>query len=345
MRQGGRRLKRWGAVSVLLTLEFGLLGCGGGGETAAPALDHVVDVGLTGGDGRFDYQSIDPDRHLLVIAHLGANQVILFDLRSRSVVATIDDVSDVRGVLAVPSLGRIYATATGSHELVAIDTDERRIVARTEIGSFPDGIAYDPDTQRVFVSDGDAITAVDARSNEVVSTVSLPGGVGNVQADPETGHVFANHQGGSEVVEIDPASLSITRRITLSGCDGNHGLLVDSLRRRAFIACEGNARLITVDLATGKQIGMLATGDGPDVLAFDPARNRLYVAAESGVVSVFATDDNTREIGRLRVAANAHSIAVDPVTHLLYVPLTDGGHGVPVLRIMQPADVRASADR
>ena len=73
------------------------------------------------------------------------------------------------------------------------------------------------------------------------------------------------------------------------------------------------------------------------VLAADPGLHRLYVASESGVLSVYATGAGAvREIAHAKLADNAHSVAVDPATHLVYLPLTDGGYGVPVLRVMKP---------
>jgi len=42
---------------------------------------------------------------------------------------------------------------------------------------------------------------------------------------------------------------------------------VDAPRRLAFIACDGNATLLTLDLRTWKETGSDEVGDDPDVLA------------------------------------------------------------------------------
>ncbi len=327
------------SAALLVATLLGAGACARGADSGSRLpLTRVAQVPLSGGSGRFDYQSIDPSRHLLAIAHLGAGEVILFDLAKRKVVATIGGVSDVRGVLAVPGLHRVYAAATGTHELVAIDEVTHRVVARTPIGSFPDGVAYDEPTGRVFVSDGDAVTVVDSRTGTVVGHVSLLGGVGNVLPDPVTGHLLVNHEGGTTLVELDPKTLAVIRRIALTGCEGNHGLFVQKRPHRAFIACEGNAKLVVVDLAARRQVARLSTGSGPDVLAADPKGGRLYVACESGTVSVFATGAaKVRLLAGAKLADNAHSVAVDPATRLVYFPLTDGGGGKPALRIMRPA--------
>jgi DNA-binding beta-propeller fold protein YncE len=73
-------------------------------------------VPLPGAATRFDYQSLDPKTGRLVLAHLAASEVVVFDVKSNRVVGTIPDVDHVHGVLTVPELGRVYATATGTNE-------------------------------------------------------------------------------------------------------------------------------------------------------------------------------------------------------------------------------------
>jgi DNA-binding beta-propeller fold protein YncE len=142
--------------------------------------------------------------------------------------------------------------------------------------------------------------------------------------------------GKEQLVAIDPARLRVVSRVHLAGCEGAHGVYVDSARRLAFVACEDNSQLVVVDLEKGRATSRVPVGEGPDVLAFDAALGRLYVAAESGVVSIFAERGRSlRELGRDELASHAHSVAVDPKTHLVYFPLEDVD-GRPVLRIMRP---------
>src|SRR5215210_7575912 len=92
-----------------------------------------------------------------------------------------------------------------------------------------------------------------------------------------------------------------------------------STRRGAsrFVACDGNATLLVVDLRTGRVTGRFRVGDDdPDVLDFDAGLRRLYVAAESGVVAVFAERRRKLvKLGQALLARGAHSVAVDPRTH------------------------------
>jgi YVTN family beta-propeller protein len=311
--------------------------CGRGLADSPLPLKTVADIQLPGNATRLDYQSLDPRRHLLFIAHLGDGEVIVVDTKGRRVLVTIPDIKAVHGVLVVPELRTAYASATGSNEIVAISEDSLRITGRTEGGVYPDGLAYDPNTKHVFVSDehGNTDTVIDTHSNKRVATIELGGQVGNTQYDPVSHHIFVNVQGLGRLVEIDPLSNSILKRTPLAGCEGNHGLLIDAAQRRAFIACEDNATLVWLDLRTMRIVKSWTIGDNPDVLALDSRAHQLYVAAESGVVSVFSDAASVSRIAQAFLAPAAHTVAVDPTARLVYFPLEDVG-GRPVLRMMEP---------
>jgi DNA-binding beta-propeller fold protein YncE len=310
------------------------------GVASPPALPlvRVVDVALGGRATRLDYESVDAARHRLFIAHLGDSAVIVFDTQERRVVARIPGISDVHGVLAIPELGIVYASATGTNEVVAIDESTLKITARMPGGVYPDGMAYASDVGKLYVSDehGGTDTVIDVRRNRALGAVPLGGDVGNTQYDPVSKHIFVNVQTRQELVEIDPTTDKIVTRTRLPQADSNHGLLIEPEQRRAFIACEGNHKLLVLDLNTRRTIDSFDVGAGPDVLAYDAALRWLYVAAESGVVSVFElADGRLSKRGEGLLGPNAHVVAVDPISHQSFYPLKDVD-GSPVLRVMAP---------
>jgi hypothetical protein len=62
----------------------------------------VGGVALPGDGSRFDYASLDAERGLLFVAHLGANEVIEVDVHVHRVVRTIANIDQVHGVFVVP---------------------------------------------------------------------------------------------------------------------------------------------------------------------------------------------------------------------------------------------------
>ncbi|MEX3934237.1 YncE family protein [Paraburkholderia phymatum] len=301
-------------------------------------LTHVADFPLPGHTTRLDYESYDPDRHLLFIAHLGDGEVIVFDVGASRVVARIAGVSSVHGVLAIPEMARVYASATGTDEIVAIDEATLKIVARMPGGHYPDGMAYAPEVHKLYASDetDSTETVVDVRTNQRVATTPLGGEVGNTQYDAQSHHIFVNVQTRNELVEIDPTVDRIVARFALQGADHNHGLLIGPQDSLAFVACQGNDKLLAFDMKARRVVQSFDIGKDPDVLAFDPEQGRLYVAGEGGVVSVFSVKgSNVNKIGEGRLGPNAHVVTVDPATHRSYFPLKNVD-GRPVLRVMAP---------
>ncbi len=202
-------------------------------------------------------------------------------------------------------------------------------------GSFPDGIAYDPELKRVFVSCefGSVVTVFDALNNRVITNIHMGGHVGNTHFDPVSKMIFSTVQTLGQLVEIEPKSLSIVARYRLKGCKGPHGFYIIDKPHIAFITGEDNASYVVFDMSTKEMIVRGNVADGPDVLAYDSGYHRLYVGSESGVVSVFDIEDTTvKEIGSGYLAAHAHSVSVDQETRRVFFPLQDVG-GRPVLRI------------
>src|SRR5882762_2789164 len=171
-------------------------------------LKKVADVPLPGGAVRFDYQSLDASHDRLYIAHMNADQLVVFDTKKREVVANLDGFSRVHGVWAVPELGKVYASVTGEHKVAAVDMKTLQTLSRVGPINYPDGIAYAPGPQRIFVSDehGDVDAVIDTKTNSLVASIPLGGGAGNTVYDSGSGHILVAVHQKNELVAIDPAN-------------------------------------------------------------------------------------------------------------------------------------------
>lgn len=302
-----------------------------------PGLELVREVPLPGPANRFDYQSFDPSTRRIYMNHMNAGRTIVFDTDSNRVVTEIKDVPRATGVWVVPSHHQVYISAAGAHEVAIVDDRTLTITSRVGGIRFPDGIAYAPEADKVFVSDesGGADVVIDAKTGAKRSTIDLGGEAGNTHYDSVSHCILVAVQTRNQMVAIDPVSEQIVQRYDLPGSDQPHGFTLDAPDRLAFISCEGNAALIVLDLRTMKPIQQLEVADDPDVLAWDPSWRRLYVSAESGVLSAFWLNGATlRPVGEVR-APHAHTVSVDPRTHRVYLPL-ENINGHPMLRIYEP---------
>src|SRR3989454_4057838 len=186
-------------------------------STAEAPLRLVADEPLPGNAPRFDYQSLESASGRLFISHMGAGQLVVFDVRAGRVIGNLDGFPTVTGVLAVPAEHRAYASATGDHAVVVVDDSTLQIVARVPGPRFPDGIAYAPAERWVFVSDesGRRDFVIDAASNTVVAQIELDGEAGNTQYDAGSHCVIVAGPTPNQLVAIDPVPGHIVRPGTL----------------------------------------------------------------------------------------------------------------------------------
>ncbi len=364
-----KALHRWATLATALILIASAPGAGCAREHSKSNADapsflrlfrHVGDFPLGRAANRMDYQSLDPAAHRLYIAGMGAGKLLTFDVEHNNLVASLKGFPKVTGVLAVPDLHKVYASvpgaglipslsvalgmvglSSGRGAVAIVDTRTLREIARVPGGVFPDGIAYDPKDRRIFVSDelGSAVLVIDADSNRLMARIAPGGEVGNVRYDPITARIYAPIQSRNALAVIDPVNLHLVARHPLPGGEHPHGLAIAPDQTIGYVACDGNDRLLTVDLATGKVLDNQPVAHDPDVLAIDPKARRLYVASESGRLSTFdiAAASRPRSLGEVFVGSDAHSVAVDPATHRLYFPLADV-KGRSVLRVLVPAE-------
>ena len=298
------------------------------------------DVPLTGGVSRFDYQTLDPQTGTLYISHMGAGQIIVFNTLQGKVSTVLNGFPGVTGLLVIPELHRLYASVTRHHQVMVLDSQSLKTIAKIPAGHFPDGMAYVPETRQLYVSDemGGEVTVIDVSTNQRTASLKMGGEVGNTRYDSGSHSVLVSVQGKNELAVIDPRTEKITNHIPIKGGKHPHGLYLDPKSHLAFIACDGDEKLVVIDLNNFQEIGVTDVGKDPDVLAFDDNLGYLYVASESGVVSIFRVRDRKIEkFGDFPVGQNAHSVLVDSKTHLVYFPLRKVNKG-PVLRIMKPAN-------
>jgi DNA-binding beta-propeller fold protein YncE len=331
-------MKKLALVPVLLFAPLCVLQPLNGQPAATTLLKRVADIPLPGGTTRFDYQSFDPDAGRLYFSHMGDGELMVFDTRAEKLIAHLPGFPTMTGVLAVPSLKRVFGSVTKNHEIAVVDTESLAVVKRIPDGRFPDGLAFSPETKKLYVSDesGGVETVIDTRTNEKTGSIPLGGEAGNTQYDPTSHLIYVAVQTKNQLVVIDPQSDKIIARHDLKKGKHPHGFYIDAVRGRAYISCQGDNKLIVFNLQSHQEEEVFPVKEDPDVIAFDNGLNLLYVACESGGVSNFkAAMGKLTKLGHADVGPNSHTVAVDSKTHKAYFPLKNL-NGSPVLRIMVP---------
>ena len=129
------------------------------------------------------------------------------------------------------------ASVTGNHQVAAVDTESLKTLGTTGPITYPDGLAYAPKQNKVFVSDlhGGVDAVIDAASNKLIANILLGGGVGNTVYDSVSGHILVAVHSVNLLAAIDPGTNQIVSRIPLAGIKKPHVVALNTGDQVAFM--------------------------------------------------------------------------------------------------------------
>lgn len=296
---------------------------------AGAALLAAADYRVTGhipvgGDGGWDYVTIDSAARRLYVSH--ATHVVVIDLDSEKVVGDIPDTPGVHGIAIAPGLNRGFISNGRGNSVTIFDLKTLKTITQTPTGQNPDAIIYEPSTRMVYTFNGRSkdSTVIDAATGIVKSTIPL-GGKPEFAVVDGKGGLWANIEDTHEVAVFDTAKMAVSGRYLLEGCEEPSGLALDPARRRLFSVC-GNKVMVVSDPAAQKLLAKLPIGQGTDGVAFDPARGLAFSSNGEGTITVVGASGATYQVVQtVPTQRSARTIAVDPSTHKLYLPAAKMG--------------------
>jgi len=286
---------------------------------------HVIRRINAGGEGGWDYVTVDPEGNRLFLSR--GTHAMVIDLGRDSVIGDIPNTLGIHGVALAPELNRGFTSNGRDSSVTIFDYKTLAPIAVVKIpGRNPDAILYDPATKRVFTFNGGSsdATVIDATNGTVVGTVALGG-------TPETavvdgGKVYANVEDKSEIVVFDPKTLAVLAHWPLAPCEEPTGLAIDRVHQRLFAGC-GNKIMAVVDMRTGKVVASPTVGSGVDAAGFDPATQLAFTSNGEGTITVVHEDspDKYAVVETVQTQRGARTMAVNPKTHRLYTVTAEFG--------------------
>jgi DNA-binding beta-propeller fold protein YncE len=273
-----------------------------------------------GGEGRWDYLSVDADARRLYVPR--QTHVMVLDADSGKVVGDIPDTEGVHGVALAPGQGRGFTSNGRANTATIFDLKTLKVLGTVRTGENPDAILFDPFARRVFTFNGRSqdATAFDAADGKVLGTIDL-GGKPETGVSDGRGQVFVNIEDKSEIVRIDPKELNVTARWPIAPGKEPSGLALDVRNRRLFSVC-GNEKMVVLDADSGKIVTTLPIGQGVDGAAFDPETGQAYSSNGDGTLTVVHEVDPAHfsVVQTVQTQRGARTMALDPKTHRIYLP-------------------------
>ena len=286
---------------------------------------HLLKRIEVGGEGGWDYLTVDSAAHRLYVSH--ATRVVVIDLDKGSIVGEIPDTKGVHGIAIAPELGRGFTSNGMLANVTIFDLKTLKVLGQVKTGMNPDAIIYDPASRRVFAFNGRSAdaTAIDAATGTVAGTIAL-GGKPEFAAADGKGMVYVNIEDKNEVVAIDSKNLTAKAHWPLAPGEEPSGMAMDRKTRRLFIGC-GNKKMIVMNADNGHIVADLPIGDGVDATAFDPDTKLAFSSNGEGTLTVVHEDsaDKYSVVENAATQRGARTMALDPKTHTVYVATAQFG--------------------
>ncbi|MGH9729924.1 MAG: YncE family protein [Candidatus Acidiferrales bacterium] len=286
---------------------------------AGPSGYHLLKTIPVPGDTFWDYLKFEPSTHRLFISH-GTHCVVL-DVDTGKVVGDITGMEGIHGIVLAPEFNRGFITDGRAAKVVIFDLKTLQVTGSAPADPDADGEVYDPASKRVFTMNGDSKTStvIDAATGKVVGKIDLGGQPEFPVADGK-GHVYANLESTSEIVEIDSNTMKITNRWPLAPAQSPSGLAMDKEHRILFSGCH-NKMMAIVNADTGKVIATPAIGQGVDATRFDPGTQDAFSSNGDGTLTVIHEDSPTQfsVVENVPTERGARTMALDSATHQIFL--------------------------
>jgi len=279
---------------------------------------HIIRTWELGGEGGWDYLTIDPDARRLYISR--AVKVIVIDADSGKPVGEISDTPGVHGIALAPEMGKGFVSNGRENTVSVFDLKTLNTTQKIKVGNGPDAILYDPATKRVFTFNAHSqdATAIDADKESVVGTIPLGSKPEFAQSDAK-GTIFVNMEEKNSLYALDPVKLTVKSRWALPGCEGPTGLAIDRPHRRLFSGCDKIMAITDAD--SGQEVASPPVGDGVDATSYDDETGLAFASAGEGKLTVVQSEggDHYRVAEEVATQRGARTMALDPKTHNLYL--------------------------
>jgi DNA-binding beta-propeller fold protein YncE len=286
---------------------------------------HLVKKTLVGGEGGWDYLTVDSKARRLYVTH--SERVVVLDADSLTVVGEVLKGDGLHGVAIAEESGHGFASNGRPSTVSMFDLKTLAVIKEIPTAKKPDAILYDPASKRVFAmcGDGECATVIDPVSGIVVDSIPLGGGPEFGVADGE-GHVYVNIEDKSEVVAIDSRTAKVIKRWSIAPGEEPSGLSMDARHRRLFSVCR-NKLMVVSDADEGKVIATLPIGAGVDGCGFDPGTQTAFSSNGEGTMTVVHEDSPASfvVVENAVTQRGARTVAVDPATHSVYTASAEFG--------------------
>jgi DNA-binding beta-propeller fold protein YncE len=212
---------------------------------------------------------------------------------SRMTVYNLDTLESVGDIPTTNSHGAVVDPKSNhgfisSKPILMFDTKSMAPIKTIEVQGNPDGMLFDPFSQRAYILSHAAphVTAIDAKDGSVAGTIDL-GGMPEQGATDGKGKLYIDVEDKANIAVVDTKTLAVTAHYDLTGKGGTcAGLALDNKNHILFAACRNPANMVMLSADDGKIISTLPIGTGTDGALFNPNTMEAFSSQGDGTLTV-----------------------------------------------------------
>jgi DNA-binding beta-propeller fold protein YncE len=219
---------------------------------------------------------------------------------------------------------RLLVAELGNNSLGVVDLAAGKVLRRITGLAEPQGVAYVPFSDSVFVANaGDGSVRV-LRGEDLapIGRIELGDDADNVRVETARNRVLVGYGKGALAV-IDPASLSKTADIRLKAHP--EGFQIDETGTQVFVNVPDAREISVVDLATGSTLSLPTQGAGSNFpMAIDGDAHRFLSVFRSPPILMALSSQDGHVVAKGETCGDADDVFVDRKRHRVYVSCGQG---------------------
>lgn len=267
----------------LFAAGVGMLAAGGLTRSASAEEPYkIINSSQTMGTGGIDYVYADNDGRRLYVPR--GTQILVFDLDTLKPAGAITN-SGGHGVAIDPKTHHGFSSR---NPLTMFDSVTLETIKTIPVEGRPDGILFEPATERVYVLSHEApnVTVIDPKDGSIAGTIDL-GGQPEQAASDEKGHVYIDLEDQDQIAVVDANTLKCTAHYSLGGKGGGPGGLgLDAKNHILFAMCHDPATCVVLSADDGKILATLPIGKGTDSGGFNPNTMEAFSSQGDGTLTI-----------------------------------------------------------
>jgi len=294
-----------------------------GGRAVAQGEWAVENTFHVGGEGGYDYITVDAQSHRLYVPR--STHTMVIDADSGKTIADVPGQKHNHGVALATEVGRGFIS-DGAGAIVIFDLKTNAVLGTVASKDDTDGIIYDKSTGLVLSGAGDAGALVVLKADADPKSASIEsidlGGKPEFLAADGTGKAYVNLEDKDQVAVVDLKSRKVLAHWPVAPGGTPVGLSIDAKNHRLFIGCRKPQKMIVMSTDDGKIVADLPIGAGVDATRWDG--QQAFASCRDGHLTVVQEKDGKWDVTQtVTTALGARTMDVDTTTHKIYLPTAE----------------------